>query len=70
MCKQVDDNRKILSKIVFSKQSFTADEIINEYRAKQGNVIIDGLESVRDFLKSLEENGALTSQRGRYVVLP
>lgn len=69
MCKSIDDNRKLLAHIVFNKSSFTASEIIQEYKAKKGHAIIDGLETVRGFLRGLEENGALKSQQGRYVVL-
>lgn len=53
-------NRRRLSRIVLGKSvPFTVEEIIDEFRAIQGNVIIDGRESVRSFIKGLEEYGGL-----------
>jgi hypothetical protein len=69
MCKEIEDNRRLLSKLVFSKKSFTADEIIHDYKAQRGNAIIDGFESVRGFLRGLEDNGSLRLERGKYVVV-
>lgn len=69
MCNPIDDNRKFLSQIIFRKNSFTAREIIDEYKASRGNAIIDGSESIRGFLRGLEENGSLRSYQGRYVVI-
>jgi len=69
MCKAIEDNRRLLSKLVFSKRSFTAEEIIRDYKAERGNTIIDGFESVRSFLRGLEDSGSLRSESGKYVVI-
>lgn len=64
------ENRKLLSGIVYGKKKrFTAEEIIAEYKAIQGNAIIDGLESIRGFLRGLVELGGLRPDGGGYVVV-
>lgn len=66
----IDERRRILSGIVYSKtEPFTAQEIIDEYRRKMGHCIVDGYESVRDFLRGLESYGGLKCQHGIYTVL-
>lgn len=69
MSKTIDNNRRFLARLVYSKQSFTVEEILREYKANRGNAIIDGFESIRGYLRGLEEYGALRSEGGRYVVV-
>ncbi len=68
MCKQFDDNRRLVSKLVYSRRQFTVEEIIAAYRNERGNAIIDGFETIRSFIRGLEEHGALRMEHGKYVV--
>ena len=63
-------NRFLLGSIVYEQQAtFTADQIVVEYTKRKGDAIVDGLESIRGFLKSLEESGALKRDLKGYVVV-
>lgn len=69
MCEQFRANRALLSGLVFEKRHFTIEAIIAAYKAIRGNAIIDGSETIRGFLKGLEELGTLRFQAGEYHVV-
>ncbi len=63
------ENRRRLARLIYSKASpFTTEEILTELRALQGNVIIDGCESVRSFIKGLVEYGGLVPVGNKWRV--
>lgn len=68
MCETFDNNRRLISKLVYTKRRFTAEDIITAYKSERGNAIIDGFETIRGFLRGLEEHGALKVEHGQYVV--
>lgn len=68
MCKAIEDNRRLVSNLIYTRRTFTAEEIIQAYKAIRGNAIVDGFESIRGFIRGLEEMGALRQEGGKYVV--
>lgn len=70
MCKHFDHNRAKLTKLIYSqKNPFDKEQIINQFSIKQhGDVVIDGSQTIADYLEELKEYGALIFESGRYRV--
>lgn len=65
----IEENRKLISRLVYSKTKFTIQEIIDEYKAACGHTIIDGLQSIRSWIRGIEEFGKLRREGEYYVFI-
>jgi lauroyl/myristoyl acyltransferase len=69
MCQRFIENREKFIDLVFSSHSFTMDQIVEEFRKQQdGDILIDGTQSIPELLEELRENGALRYSKGKYLV--
>jgi hypothetical protein len=69
MCKQYVNNREKFADLVYSLGSFEQSEIIREFETQQnGDIIIDGSQSIPEYLEELRESGALKYSNGKYYV--
>lgn len=68
MCKEFEKNRSLLASLVYSKKTFTANDIAREYKAHTGTLIIDGRETIREFIMGLVEMGTLEEEGGHFRV--
>jgi hypothetical protein len=69
MCQRFIENREKFIDLVFSTRSFIADQIVEEFRKQQdGDILIDGSQSIPELLEELRESGALRYSKGKYFV--
>jgi len=70
MCERFNRNRAYLTKFIYSQTApFERDEIIREFSKRQnGDIVIDGTQTIAQYLEELAEYGALTYQGGQYQV--
>ena len=68
MCKEFENNRKLLARLIYSKKTFTLERIVDGYKARKGNLIIDGQETIHGFITGFVEMGTLQDEGGRYRV--
>lgn len=63
------ENRARLSRLIYSLGAFTEDELLYRFRQEQqGDIVIDGGQTIRDYLRELASIGALTFEYDRYSV--
>jgi hypothetical protein len=71
MCAELDNNRRILGDIIYSKRKpFTETKIITEFKRKTGSKLVDARLGVQGYLKYLRGLGVLELHGIHYTVLP
>lgn len=68
MCKELEDNRRMLAEIIYGRITFTAKEVVEEYRKKKGSTLVDGVLGVTGYITHLRDLGVLQLKSGRYIV--
>jgi hypothetical protein len=68
MCDEIDRNRRVLSELIRSKDSFTEQELADAYKERQGTYGVDGFRGVIGHVRLLREYGQLGYREGRYIV--
>jgi len=69
MCKQFVKNREKFADLVYSLGSFEQSQIIREFKRQQnGDITIDGSQSIPEYLEELRQSGALKYSNGKYHV--
>ena len=68
MCRRFSENRRRLADLIFETRSFTERELVERFLVQnQGDIAIDGVQTIHGYLLDLAELGALTYERGVYV---
>jgi hypothetical protein len=67
MCKRFDENRRKLASLVLSKKAaFTTQGIIDEFMKTNGDILIDGNQTIGGYIRLLREDGILRYKNGKY----
>lgn len=64
----LSDNHRTLCNIIYSRDSFTANEVLREYRIARKSEIVDISTNVTTHLNILVEFGAIRKSGNRYIV--
>lgn len=69
MCDRFTRNREKLVDLVYHLQIFGEKEIIEVFKKKQhGDIVIDGSQTVTQYLRDLRDQGALHYAHGKYSI--
>jgi hypothetical protein len=68
MSTNITENQKALAEIIYSRDSFTAREVVAEYKRVRHSNIVDLTTTVAAYLDILVEFGAIRQSEGRYIV--
>ena len=69
MCDRFNHNRAKLTKLIYKTKSFEKKQIIDKFsKAQHGDIVIDGCQTIADYLEQLTEYGALRYESGKYHV--
>lgn len=68
MCDRFIKNRAAFARFMYSLDSFGEKEIVEMFKEKNGDIAIDGTQTISQYLRRLRENGALQYSRGKYTV--
>ena len=64
------DNRIALSRLIFDLGEFSEQELVERFWAQQkGQILIDGNQTIGDYLEELHSVGTLSLQDDRYCVV-
>ena len=70
MCERFNKNRAHLTRLIYATKSFAKKQIIDEFsKERKGDIVIDGCQTISDFLEELTEYGALRYESGLYHVV-
>lgn len=62
-------NRRRLSDIIFDLETFTEQELLEEFsQDRNGDIVIDGEQTVSEYLELLKDIGVLHYEDGRYSI--
>lgn len=64
----ITENQKALAEIIYSRDSFTAREVVAAYKKIRRSNIVDLSTTVDAYLDLLVEFGAIRQSEGRYIV--
>ena len=63
----IERNRRRLANLIFSKDEFTEEELVEEFRQdRNGDIIIDGQQNVSGYLDDLRQLGIIIYRNGRF----
>ena len=69
MCERFNNNRQRFVALVHTLKKFEEREIVDKFRKQQkGDIIIDGSQTIPQYLRVMKEQGALKYDCGRYYV--
>ncbi len=70
MAKRFKRNRALLAKLIYNKKDwFEKDSLVQEFfEMRSGDIIIDGSQTIAQYLEELTQYGALIFSNGRYRV--
>ncbi len=64
---RIERNSQRLANLIFSKDEFTKEEIVEEFRQdRNGDIVIDGQQNVSGYLDDLRQLGLLRFRNGRF----
>ena len=70
MCKEFDENLRVLADVIYSEVGeFTEEKIAREYKKRTGFLMVNASISVSGFLKDLRDLGSLSLHAGKYQVI-
>lgn len=64
----LSENHRTLCNIIYSRDSFTANEVLREYRKARKSDIVDISTNVKSYLDILVEFGAIRKSGNKYIV--
>ncbi len=65
---RIIENQKALAKIIYSRDSFTAREVVVAYKRARHSNVVDFSTTVNAYLDLLVEFGAIRQSGERYIV--
>lgn len=69
MCDRFTRNREKLVDLVYDLRTFGEQEIVEVFKKQQnGDIVIDGSQTVKQYLRDLREQGALQYDHGKYSI--
>jgi hypothetical protein len=69
MCQRFMINRRKFADLIYSMECFDEQEIVEKFRKSQnGDIVIDGSQTVSQYLRDLRDQGALKYVGGKYFV--
>ena len=69
MCERFAKNREKLADLVYDLETFSEKHILEVFKKQQhGDIVIDGSQTVTQYLRDLREQGALHFSHGKYSV--
>lgn len=69
MCQRFTVNRRRFADLIYSMGCFDEKEILERFRKSQrGDIVIDGSQTIAQYLRELRDQGALKCIGGKYCV--
>ena len=69
MCDRFNRNREKFVDLVFNLKRFSEKEIVEAFKRKQhGDIVIDGSQTISQYLNDLREQGVLQYSHGKFLV--